>query len=202
MKLAIREKLGKWMLARGRSLLMPERRNRNAITARVDALKTLWFVADAPMFIDSQQIERLFEAIFQPEYEVASRTSSREDSTAQELGLELAAGGEVSVPTIFKVSTSAKALEKSGTTNMRGESIVENAVKSPERRLEKLLNLYVYSYPERLFWVKSDLVTVSRLDGENSGWIQIEETLDQPGVRPLVVFDLARGSKLIRCLRS
>lgn len=34
------------------------------------------------------------------------------------------------------------------------------AIRTPERHLEKLISLYVEQYPERLLWVKNDLVEI------------------------------------------
>src|SRR5712691_3065675 len=193
----IEERLGNWLIAQGRSRLVPGHGNRDAIAARIDALKRLWVLADAPMFIDGQQVERLFDAIFRPEFEVASRTSSRDESRTQERSVELAASIEVSVPAFFKYSAKGKAAEKMVKTQMHGESVLAMAVKSPERRLETLLNLYVYSYPERLFWVESSLVSVSQFDGVKADWATMEQTLVRPGIRPIVVFDLARDTRMI-----
>lgn len=197
-----KERIGQWLIKKGQSLQTTQQIQQQSISSRVKELSNFWFLADAPMFIDGAQVERLYEAIFQPEYEAASRTLATGSAKAKELSSELAMVVEASVPTIFKVSGNYKVADKEGTTDSHNESIVETAVKSSERRLEKLIRLYVYSYPERIFRVNHNLTDISRYDVSTKNWVQsswdtIELCLDEPGIRPFVVFDLGKETKFI-----
>lgn len=68
----LRVKIGKWLVNWGEQLLI-QRRNEK-VGQRIENLRDYWFLADAPLFIDAPQVERLYDAIFRPEFEVASRT--------------------------------------------------------------------------------------------------------------------------------
>ncbi len=174
-------------------------KSEGGIAARVRALKEFWFVADTPLYIDADLVSALFDSVFRPEFEVASRTLSKGVSKSEEDAFELALGGEASVPTVFKLSATGKAAEKRGASITEAASTVEQAVNSPGTRLEKLLNVYVYSYPERILWIKADLVSGAdfRMPDVTLSWKEIEALLDTPGIRPIVVLDLAPGTKAL-----
>jgi hypothetical protein len=101
------------------------------------------------------------------------------------------------VPTIFKVQATAKIGSKVGTTTTGADSITETAVLSPENRLEKLVNVYAYSYPHRLFRVDSSCLSITALNGESFTWEAVETNLDERDIRPLVFFDLIKGARFI-----
>jgi len=157
----------------------------------------IWFLADAPLFIDVPQVIGLYDAIFRPEFEVASRTRSRSDTKAEELSEELNITGEVAIPTIFKISAARKTGSKIEMTTTRVDPLTETAVLSPETRLEKLVNVYAYSYPDRLFRIDSRCISLTDLTGKSLDWQEAEDNLNEPGVRPLIFFDLDKGSRFI-----
>lgn len=167
------------------------------ISERLKRLNSLFFLADAPEFIDGALVSRLYETICQPEFEVASRSIGVTNTRASELSAEIAAGAEVAVPAMFKLQASSKAGMKDSSSAAGTAQIVQTAIYSPERRLEDLLNLYVYSYPHRVFWIDGDLVTARDFNGAVLGWPELEAVLDENDLRPLVVFDLQPGAKLI-----
>ncbi len=197
----IQKALGTILINSGNTLLNSCNlvRTNNLDPTKVDmvSLEKFWFLADAPLFIDSNLVERLYNSIFRPEFEVASRTKTRGNISSQELSGEISGTVEGSIPTILKISAMSKLNNKSVKTSSHNESLTETTVLSPERRLEKLINLYVYSYPDRLFWINSDLVTISDISGKEVNWEQIDNKLDEAGVRPLVVLDLKANSRII-----
>jgi hypothetical protein len=193
----IRKALGTFLINSGNTLSTGCNIEPTKIDTRLDNLKKFWFLADAPLFIDSNFVERLYDSIFRPEFEVASRTNVSGNTSSQELSNEISGAGELSIPTILKISATSKFSAKSGITKTNNESFTETAIQSPERRLEKLINLYVYSYPDRLFWIKSDLISISDISGNLASWEQMDEKLDIGGIRPLVVLDLEVKSRII-----
>ena len=103
------------------------------------------------------------------------------------------------VPTIFKISATGKTAAKRSASMTSSEAHLEQAIKSTERRLERLLTLYAYSYSDRVLWVEPTLLTLSdlRTPQIEQGWDRVEQLLDTPGIRPLIVFDLLEGTKLL-----
>lgn len=189
-----KKQLGKWLVGLGQQLL---RERDESVIQRIQNLREYWFLADAPLFIDGAQVTGLYDAIFRPEFEVASRTRSKTDTKAEELSAEITAGTEVSVPTIFKVSAAGKGGSKLGTTTSGVDSLTETAVLSPERRLERLVNLYAYSYPHRIYRTDSQCISLTDLAGKSLNWGDVTATLNEPGIRPLIFFDLDKGARFI-----
>ena len=176
----LKKRLGKWLVSQGERLL-GLRREEN-VPQRIKNLREYWwFLADAPLFIDVPQVMRLYDAIFRPEFEVASRTRSRSDTKAEELSAEINTAGEVAIPTIFKISAAGKTGGKFGTTISQVDSLTETAVVSPERRLERLVNLYAYSYPDRLYRIDSECVSLTDLTGESLNWKEVTDSLNETG---------------------
>lgn len=169
------------------------------IKKRITAFGRLWFVTDFPLYIDVDLVEGLFDSIFRPEFEVASRTVDRSKTISSEGMLEIAASGEVSVPAVFKFSATSKTSEKQKKEVSKGLSTIEIAVSSAGGKLEKLLNVYLYKYPGRIFWIEENLIFCK--DFENPDvkvlWSNLEDVLDQPGIRPFIVFDLGIGTRLL-----
>jgi hypothetical protein len=191
----LKKQLGKWLIRQGEQLLR-QQRDENVLE-RIKNLREYWFLADAPLFIDAPQVMGLYDAIFRPEFEVASRTRSRSDTKAEELSAEINSSTEVAVPTIFKVSAAGKIGNKLETTTSGVDSLTETAVLSPERRLEKLVNLYAYSYPHRLYRIDSQCISLTDLAGKSFNWEEVTANLNQPGIRPLIFFDLDKGARFI-----
>ena len=178
--------------------LLPTTDTALQVTERAENLKRFWFLADAPQFIDRPLVDQLFDAIFQPAFELASRSSAALDSKAKALSAEMSGGGEFSVPTMFKINATAKVADSDTRTTSTTNTDTWNAVQSSERRLEKLVNLYIYSYPERCFRVPTDLSNLVDQTGASHSWSDVETSLSkQGGVRPLIMFDLESKTKLL-----
>lgn len=192
----LKKRLGKWLVSQGEQLL--GQLQDEDIPQRIKNLREYWwFLADAPLFIDVPQVIRLYDAIFRPEFEVTSRTTSRSDTKAEELSAEINTAGEVAIPTIFKISAAGKTGSKFGTTVSQIDSLTETAVLSPERRLGMLVNLYAYSYPDRLYRIDSACISLADLTGKSLNWKESTDKLNESGVRPLIFFDLDGGSRFI-----
>jgi hypothetical protein len=192
-----RKTLGVFLINLGNSLLTDRNLERKKIENRLNNLKKFWFLADAPLFIDTILVERMYDSIFRPEFEVATRTKATGNIRSKELSNEISGAGELSIPTFIKISATEKINDKSIKTKTDNESLTEAYIQSPERRLEKLINLYVYSYPERLFWINSDLITIADISGNEVDWKHMDKMLDDGGIRPLVVLDLKEKSRVI-----
>lgn len=177
---------------------------------RLVALQRLWFLADTPLFVDNVLVSRLYDAVFRPEVELAARS----EATTREVAAKVAGGAKASAeievkPPFLSLFGLDVAKAKAGfDASVSGEGATRRAstgtnsytaVKSAERYLEKVVSLYAEKYGRRMFWISSDLKSGQSLHepGREQTWKEMESQLDQPGPRPLVVLDLAEGSKLM-----
>lgn len=197
------------------------------LNGRMEALQRFWFLADAPMFIDSPLVERLYDAIFRPEVQLVSIAEGKANEYAGKLSGAAKAGGEIALklpPALslfgLDIASGKASAEISGSaeaTGKRGKSHSSTfaAIRTPERHLEKLISLYVEQYPERLLWVKNDLVAIQNLKDPSKllNWADIEgedadrvagtgknkDGLldDRKGPRPIIVLDLEAEAMLM-----
>jgi len=196
--MGLRKVIGTALTQLGQRISSPPVDAASVIKARVENLKKFWFLADAPQFIDRPLVDQLFDAIVQPAFELASRSKSSLDSNARALAAEVSVGGGIGVPTMLQLSATGKISETKADTHSVTDSDSWTAIHSSERRLEKLVNLYNYSYPDRCFSVSSGLSELVDQNGCKHTWQHIEALLKgEGGVRPLVVFDLGPGTKLL-----
>ena len=67
-----------------------------ALRKRIKQLETLFWLADAPLFIDERGVEQFFDAVVRPKYEHVSQTEQSEtedeDKLLANLGIEGKAG--------------------------------------------------------------------------------------------------------------
>jgi hypothetical protein len=195
---SLRKWLGSALTKLGQRLAQAPKDAREQIQSRIDNLQKFWFLADAPLFIDRMLVDQMYDAIFQPEFEEASRTKNSSNANARALADEVSGGGEVGVPTMFKFNATLKVSDSTTTTDTTGETVTLNSVHSSERKLEKLFNLYAYSYPDRCLRVPTELTELVDQNGKSRPWEEVDEFLrNSPGVRPLVVFDLGPKTRLL-----
>jgi len=178
---------------------------------RLVALERFWFLADTPLFIDSVLTNRLYDAVFRPELEIASRS----DADTSEVAAKVAGAGKATaeiqakVPPLLALFGLEVARAKGSIEgSLSGEGTKRSAstgttsfvpVKSTERSLERIISLYAQKYRRRLFWIGG------ALDGGHSlqepqtfqPWAEMERELARPGPRPLVVLDLEKGAELM-----
>jgi hypothetical protein len=193
----MRKVLGRFLAETANALLSNEDRREMMVNDRIRNLNKLWFVADAPLFVDARLVDQLYDAIFRPEFEVASRTQGHTDGHSEELASEISVAKDISIPTFVKLSATGKIGGKLTSNVGDNRAVTEIAVQSSERKQEQLLNLYVYSYPDRLFFADSSLDKLQDLSGNSLSWNEVDAKLDTPGVRPIIIFDLHDGARII-----
>ena len=134
----------------------------------------LFWLRDAPLFIDRNQVSRFYDALIRPEYDTESIRSSVTEQTARTLAgllkLSGTAGAEVTIDpgiianllsSFFKAEAKATAeasAEAEGNvgrtaTKGSGREVVLRPITTPERSLEQLTLHYLLQHPERLFLV-------------------------------------------------
>ena len=164
---------------------------------RLEKWKQLWFIADVPLFVDDIAVKRLYDALIRPEFEVASRKLSKSKSNTIEDSIEGALSVEAGVAPFLKGTASLKEAGKKGRSSNEGTEYSEEANRSAEFRMEKVVAFYVRNFPKYLFWTSENLSELTDLKGISQEWSKVAERLNEAAPRPLIVLDLRPKSRLI-----
>lgn len=126
-------------------------------TAGAQAGTRLSWLLDAPLFIDEPFIERLFDAVVRPEYEVQGRIVGHvsEETRRSLTGVEVGGQGGLKLPFLgsFEGSTKGKYDRERGTTDTHSEQFSERAVRTAGRQLEEIAAVYVDQHPEKIIFL-------------------------------------------------
>ncbi|RCM97811.1 hypothetical protein PA17_01673 [Pseudomonas aeruginosa] len=188
-------KTGKWILSLGIKL------NSNSIKEeferRLPQWRQLWFIVDIPLFSDSIAIEKLYDALNRPEFETKNQKTTTNTTTSKELNDELSLGGEGGIASFLKLSTTAKFGEKKTKTRGISKELSQEANRSTEMQIERIINHYAWHYADRIFWVKDDLSEVVNTDGKTFSWSEVSKLIDKPAPRPIIIFEIMPGAKIV-----
>lgn len=165
-------------------------------------LRDLFWIADAPLFIDERLVSRFFDAVVRPKFEHVSgdaiEAEHNEKSLAGELGISAEVG--LKLPEFLKplkadvkaegaMSADAKRqTTNSSTTHFR---YIWNA----ERQLEELTRHYLVRYRDRIVTTRG----VLQGDASSSGqkWYDLGRDFFLNVPRPMAFLDLEPGTILI-----
>jgi hypothetical protein len=164
---------------------------------RLTHLQQLWFVADVPLFIDSLAVSQLYDALSRPEYESISRQASTSTTKGKEIQDGLNLGGKFGVPPFLEISGSLKGGNKRMKSNTTSDSVMQEANRSAEMRLEQIIRQYVANYPTRLLWTSVNSSELRDIEGNPTKWGDLDAMIGEPAPRPLIVLDLLPFSKLL-----
>ncbi|MAM89560.1 MAG: hypothetical protein CME36_19860 [unclassified Hahellaceae] len=64
-------------------------------------------------------------------------------------------------------------------------------------QFEKVIGFYKQNYPKRIFWVGENLSQIMDIDGKLYTWDEISKEIAVAAPRPLIIFELEKGSKII-----
>tara|TARA_R100000306_G_scaffold62465_1_gene70568 strand:+ start:4758 stop:5765 length:1008 start_codon:yes stop_codon:yes gene_type:complete len=164
---------------------------------RLHKWEKLWFVVDIPLFIDSQSVNKLYDALSRPEFETVSRTqgSSRQNSKHNSFQMSGKAGLELAP--FLTTSMNTKFGHKETNSHTESASFNQEANRSPEMQFEKVIGFYKQNYPKRIFWVGENLSQIMDIDGKLYTWDEISKEIAVAAPRPLIIFELEKGSKII-----
>jgi len=118
----------------------------------------LAWLADAPMFIDSDQVTALYNAVVKPEYQTDKVSLRLKDSDKFKLGAGLSAGAELGLAdwlrTIFpflgaKANVKAEGTASGERQKDKERSIELSPIDTPQRQLVQLSLHYFVNLPER-----------------------------------------------------
>lgn len=167
--------------------------NRN----RADELGRLWWLVDAPLFIDHSLVDRLHDAIVWPETvdQYTEEITKRKVNTAIAGQAEAEGGGEVRLPAFLdwlgpKLDARAKAAtQASRNTEDESASVVRGRpVNNSERRLNELVVEYLRNFPDRILFFDAPGGNYRNIRGEVKR-DSIQAMLDSPP-RPIIFLDV------------
>lgn len=164
---------------------------------RLTRKKQLWFVADIPLFIDDVGVRQLYDALSRPEFETVSKSTSGNWSKAHQQAEDTTLAADAGLAPFLKVSGSAKSSTSNVNTVGGASAVEQEANRTAEMRIEKLISFYVTYFPERVLWTSVDLPSLEDLNAKSIDWKDVDDLLGQPAPRPLIVLDLKPGSKLL-----
>lgn len=169
---------------------------------RFERLEKLFWLADAPLFIDEKQVERFFDAVVRPKYEHVLKTEERENETEEKLlgalGLEAKVG--ISLPEWLKpvkleasakgdLQTEEKALERTATVSQL------KPIWNAERQLEELARHYLVRFRDRIILDDGPLDNPQSLDEKN--WYDKKSRISEKMPRPILFLDFSPGTKIL-----
>ena len=173
------------------------------VKERVQGLGRLWWLVDAPLFVDHDLVSRLHDAIVWPEWtdETASKEKFNKVSGGGEVSGEIEGGAEWSLPKFLdwitpklqakaKVAAAANLQGETSTTTSMSARIVENS----ERKLNELVLEYLDEFPDRVVFVDVPGGAYSNYKGPLSP-ADVDALLATPP-RPLVFMDIQPNSPI------
>lgn len=170
---------------------------------RAKQLGRLWWLVDAPLFIDHNLVERLHDAVVWPEHkdEIEQKAKFEKIRAEGSLSAEAEGGAEWSLPKFLdwispKFKANAKIAmqgalegERSTSTTSTGQ-VVDNS----ERKLNELVLEYLADFPERIVFVDVPGGAYSNYKGKLER-AEAEKMLESPP-RPLVFMDIQPRSPI------
>lgn len=119
----------------------------------------LTWLADAPLFLDADQVTAFYDAIIRPEFESGVITLSRSEAEGKKSSFEGGVGAEVTLSALVKkifpfldakASISGKGRREKSASETASDAIELREISTPQRQLIQLALHYVADLPERL----------------------------------------------------
>lgn len=133
------------------------------------AIARVKWLLDAPLFVDEVLVERQFDALVRPDFELQSREigSTSEEARRRLTGGEGGIGGKIGIPFLTSGGATIKAKHEREASSKRGrsETLTEIPVNSTGRKLEEIAAYYLSEAPERVIFLDSDGL-ITTFDGK------------------------------------
>jgi hypothetical protein len=148
------------------------------------AVHRLQWLLDAPLFVDEALIDKLFDAVVRPEFEVQSREVGQVSERAHRtlFGAEIGAGYKLGLSFLtgkLDVSGKGGAQREGSDKETSSSKISETPVVTTGRRLEEIAAVYISENPERVVFLDTD-GTVTTFAGETLSLEQLERSAEDP----------------------
>ncbi len=166
-------------------------------------LGRLWWLTDAPMFIDRALIGRIHDALIWPEFRETyeEKTEFKHLKTTYKAEGSVGGEAEIKLPELLEwlaPKLKAKAALE-GTVQREGEESTQHIVKgerveSAERKLNDIVVEYLAEFPERVLFLDVPGGVFSNYKG-TVALDDLDQFLDKPP-RPLVFVNIRKGALL------
>ena len=150
----------------------------------------LWLL-DAPMFIDTNQVEAFYDAVLRPDYEGASLTLSDSVTRGVKVGGEATIGA--AIPWLVKGET--KVTGETERSRALGQEATLNVVSNPYRHLLALAIHYATEKNDRLVLRREN--GTAKCGDADMGLAWTEDGFIRKSPRALLLIDFPPGTKLI-----
>ncbi len=166
-------------------------------------LGRLWWITDAPLFVDEVLVRRIHDAVIWPEFEeeYVEKTKFSKVTRSLEGAAKAEGEGEFKLPELIEwlspklIAKSALEGSVARMSEDESKSVVKgNPVVSSERKLNDLAVEYLSEFPERLLFVDVPGGQFSNFQGEVTRE-QLDKLLDSPP-RPVVFVNILPGAPL------
>ena len=111
------------------------------------------WLADAPLFIDDAQVDRLHDAVVFPIDRIISSTVQFGEQNQKKAGIEVTAKASGGVPLVVKGEAGGKASGELSSAALKNTSVVFQAVHTPQRQLVQIVSHYERTYEDRAVYV-------------------------------------------------
>lgn len=164
------------------------------------AVSRLQWLLDAPLFVDELLVDRLFDAVVRPEFEVQSREVGHVSEKAHRtlFGAEAGAGYKLGLSFLTgKLDVSGKASVQREGSDKDSDStkVVETPVITTGRRIEEIAAVYISEHSDRVVLLDSD-GTATNFHGDVLSFEQLERAAESPP-RMLVFVEVAPGTPIM-----
>lgn len=169
---------------------------------RLAQLEALFWLADAPLFVDERLVERFFDAVVRPKYEHVAESNQRwdetEDKILSELGLKGSAG--LKLPEWLKpikLDVEAKGNIAGEQRRVKNTTVISQLkpIWNAERQLEELARHYLAHHRDRI--VVGDAPLQCDNWPKEKKWYSAEASYFTRVPRALAFLDLPPSTKLI-----
>jgi hypothetical protein len=148
------------------------------------AVRRLQWLLDAPLFVDEALVDKLFDAVVRPEFEVQSREVGHVSEKAHRtlFGAELGVGYKLGLSFLtgrLDMSAKGSAERERSDNETKSTKVVEAPVVTTGRRLEEIAAVYISEHPERVVFLDTD-GTATTFAGEKLSLEHLERSAEAP----------------------
>jgi len=167
------------------------------------ALQRLWWLGDAPLFIDEQLVASFYDAVVRPEFELHGKTIGRISEQTNSLLLRGGVGAELGLPRFLSfLKADAKVKAEAEASHERSAEEREDRewrrVHTAGRKLEELVAVYVddQRFHSRLLFTDCPMSGIQTLAGELIEFKTFQTAYDS-FPRSLVFFEVKPEAAII-----
>ncbi len=172
---------------------MAKEKEINNLESRQKMLGQLWWLIDAPLFIDRNLTHHFHDAIIHPTWQLTNKSEAEDKSETEQIAADLKIGGGIKGPSILdflgfnaEIKAEAKISLQSSSSSSSGETQNFTKIVTSERKLLEIIGFYLKYIPGKIQF--SSLPNNAELVSAEQSQ-DIKASLQTPP-RPLVFIDI------------